>query len=99
MVDPSFSASRATFALNSAAYRFLFVLLISMVPPPWSYSTPYTTVRFPGTTSSSPAMTDKYVNLKPRHLKGAIQKLSVLSVYTRCTDEKREEKKDGISGS
>src|SRR5208283_555678 len=40
------------FALNSAAYRFLFVLLISVTPPSFIvYFTPYTTVRIPGATS------------------------------------------------
>src|SRR5208337_2816530 len=52
MVASSFSASRATFALNSAAYRFLFVLLILVTPLSFIvYFTPYTTVRIPGTTS------------------------------------------------
>lgn len=52
MVASSLSAARATFALNSAAYRFLFVLLISVTPPSFIvYLTPYTTVRIPGSTS------------------------------------------------
>ncbi|MDO8282180.1 MAG: hypothetical protein Q7U10_06080, partial [Thermodesulfovibrionia bacterium] len=48
------NAARAIFALNSAEYLVLFVLLIFRFPPSLIvYFTPYTTVRIPGSTSSN----------------------------------------------
>ncbi|MDO8282040.1 MAG: hypothetical protein Q7U10_05365, partial [Thermodesulfovibrionia bacterium] len=48
------NAARAIFALNSAEYLVLFVLLIFRFPPSLIvYFTPYTTVRIPGSTSTN----------------------------------------------
>src|SRR3990172_2480485 len=61
-VASSLSAAKATFALNSAEYRFRFRLLISSLLPSVE-SSPYPTVRKKGTTSQGPSPT-----ARPTHL-------------------------------